>query len=184
MQSLQGHFLIATAQMPDPRFQEQVVYICAHNQDGAMGLVVNHPIPDLNLADILESANLPVPDFRLPAVYMGGPVELENGFFLLSAEYSPKNFLQVSDTVKISRDPAILRDIVSGQGPRHYLFLLGYAGWAPGQLEHELTVNGWLTVPGSDRILFHTPDDQKWREAAKEGYGIDISLYGDVIGSA
>ncbi len=183
MHSLKGHFLIATAQMPDPRFQEQVVYICAHTDEGAMGLVVNHPIETLTLADILESADLPVPTHPLPSVYMGGPVEIENGFFLHSADYRPRNFIEVSDTVLLSRDPDILHDIVREQGPAHYLFLLGYAGWAPGQLEHELTVNGWLAVPGNDRILFDTPDDQKWKEAAK-GYGIDISLYGDVIGSA
>jgi len=183
MESLKGHFLIATAQMPDPRFREQVVYICAHTAEGAMGLVVNHPIPDLTLADILESTDLPVPSHQLPSVYMGGPVEIENGFFLHSAEYHPRNYIEVSDKVILSRDPDILRDITQGRGPAQYLFLLGYAGWAPGQLEHELTVNGWLTVPGDEHILFHTPDEQKWKEAAK-GYGIDISLYGDVIGSA
>ncbi|MDH5298470.1 MAG: YqgE/AlgH family protein [Desulfobulbaceae bacterium] len=183
MESLKGHFLIATAQMPDPRFHGQVVYICAHTEEGAMGLVVNHPIPDLTLADILHGANLPTPAGTLPPVYMGGPVELETAFFLHSADYQPKTCLEVSSTVRLSREPAILRDIVSGRGPQRYIFLLGYAGWAPGQLEHELTVNGWLTVPGSDAILFETPDDLKWKEAAMS-YGIDISLYGDIIGSA
>ena len=148
-----------------------------------MGLVVNKPIAEINLADILLSANLPCPSPPLPQVYMGGPVETTAGFFLHSADYTAKECIQVSDSVILSRDPAILKDIANGGGPAHYLFALGYAGWAPDQLEHELTDNGWLTVPGKDKILFETKDDDKWQQAAQI-YGIDIALYGDVSGSA
>jgi len=184
MQSLKGNFLIATSRMPDPRFQEQVIYMCAHDANGAMGLVVNKPMAEINMMDILRGANLPCPTgLTLPQVYLGGPVEPAAGFFLHTADYLPKEYLQVSDTVIMSRNPDILNDIADGLGPAQYIFALGYAGWAPEQLEHELSDNGWLTVPGSDKILFATPDQNKWREAAMI-YGIDISLYGDLSGSA
>ena len=183
MQSLKGNLLIATARMPDPRFHEQVIYICAHDQEGAMGLVINKPMAEINMADILMSANLPSPTTPLPQVYMGGPVEPTTGFFLHTADYTPAECLQVSNTVIMSRDPSILKDIAVGHGPAHYIFALGYAGWAPEQLEHELSDNGWLTVPGNDKILFTTQDEQKWKTAAQI-YGIDIALYGDITGSA
>ncbi len=183
MQSLQGHFLIATPQMPDTRFQERVIYMCAHSDEGAMGLTVNHPVPDVTLADIFRSANLSVPDTKLPKVYLGGPVEMDTGFFLFSSEYESANILEVTSTVSLSRDPEILHDIWEGSGPSDFLFALGYAGWAPGQLENELSMNGWLTLPAEDDVLFNTPDELKWKKAAKS-YGINIALFGDVIGSA
>lgn len=183
MESLQGHFLIATPQMPDPRFHERVIYMCAHNDDGAMGLTVNQPVRNVTLADIFRSANLAVPDRSLPHVYMGGPVEMDAGFFLFSSEYEPKNFIQVTPTVSLSRDPEILREIWKGQGPKEFIFALGYAGWAAGQLENELIMNGWLTLPAEDEVLFHTPDELKWKKAAGR-FGIDIALFGDVIGTA
>ena len=183
MNSLQGQFLIATSQMPDPRFQEQVVYMCAHNEEGAMGLVINQPIPNVTMADILRSAKIPVPEGVLPPVYMGGPVEVDTAFFLFSSEYETEHYLEVSPTVRLSRDPQILQDLGRGQGPKEYIFLIGYAGWASGQLENELSMNGWLTLPAEDEVLFRTPDDQKWQKAARK-HGIDIELYGDVIGTA
>ncbi len=181
--NLQGQFLIATPQMPDPRFQETVVFICAHTDEGAMGLVVNHPVPQVTLADIMRSAKIPVNQDNLPSVYIGGPLEVESSFCLYSSEYTAKNYIDVTDTVCLSRNGEILYDISEDKGPEHYIFVLGYSGWAPGQLENELKVNGWLTVPSNDKILFQTTDDKKWQAAAKE-YGIDISLFGDVIGNA
>lgn len=89
----------------------------------------------------------------------------------------------MSATVILSRDPSILKDIAADKGPAHYIFALGYAGWAPDQLEHELSDNGWLTLPGNDEILFATPDELKWKAAAQT-YGIDIALYGDITGTA
>lgn len=183
MDSLQGNFLIATPQMPDPRFQEQVIYICSHNEaDGALGLVVNRPSP-YSLYEILKSARIACEEREWPPIYLGGPVEEEAAFFLYSSEYAASQYLKVSEEVSMSRDPQILHDIAAGQGPVDYLFVLGYAGWAPGQLESELTVNGWLTLPASTEILFRTADSLKWKKAAQL-YGIDISLYSDEIGSA
>ncbi|MFZ5774264.1 MAG: YqgE/AlgH family protein [Thermodesulfobacteriota bacterium] len=183
IESLQGYFLIATPQMPDPRFAEKVVYICAHNEEGAMGLVINEPITEINLADVLSSAELPVPEGVLPTLHVGGPVEVSSAFFLYSAEYEAPNFLKVNDTVSLTSDVQLLHDLAAGRGPKELLVALGYSGWGPGQLEAELSVDGWLTLPGSEEIIFHTPDRLKWQKAARQ-YGIDIALFGDTVGTA
>ena len=183
MESLQGNFLISTSKMPDPRFQRKLIYMCGHTPEGAIGLVVNNPLPDVRLDEILKSAEIPIPDFELPLVYIGGPVEMESGFILYTADYHAQSELQVSATVCLTSDPEVLRDIACNAGPSRYLFLLGYAGWGPGQLENELTDNGWLILPAEDDIMFDTPDSQKWQAAAQK-FGIDITTYGDVVGSA
>ena len=183
MESLQGSFLISTSKMPDPRFREKLIYMCGHTEEGAIGLVVNNPLPDVTLDEILINANIPVPDFELPPVYLGGPVEMEAGFILYTSDYHAENQLQVSTTVCLSSDPEILQDIALNKGPAKYLFLLGYAGWGPGQLENELTDNGWLMLPAEDDIIFNTEDSIKWKIAAQK-FGIDISTYGDVVGNA
>ncbi|MEE4242453.1 MAG: YqgE/AlgH family protein [Desulfopila sp.] len=180
---LTGSFLISTQNMPDPRFEEQVIYICAHSKDGAMGVAVNKPNTMFTLAEILRSSQLPVPESKLPPVYIGGPVELESAFILFSSEYKTDHQLEVSSSVFLSRETRVLEDIAHERGPEKYLFLLGYAGWGPGQLERELQADGWLTVPGNDMIIFDTPDEEKWRAAAMQ-YGIDISVFGDVVGRA
>lgn len=180
---LAGHFLISTQQMPDPRFEEHVIYICAHSLEGAMGVAVNRPNTVFSLAEILSSANLPIPQKALPPVYIGGPVELESAFVLYKSNYVSENKLDVSDTVALTRDTKVLEDLAWGRGPEEYLFILGYTGWGPGQLENELTENGWLTVPANDDIIFSMPDEMKWKAAAMQ-YGIDISVYDDEIGYA
>ncbi len=183
MENLQGSFLLSTSQMPDPRFREKLIYICGHSGDGSIGLVVNNPLPDITLDDILINASIAVPDFELPPVYLGGPVEMEVGFILYTSDYRAENYMMVTPTVNLSSDHQILLDISLGNGPESYLFLLGYAGWGPGQLESELTDNGWLTLPAADNIIFNTPDSLKWKAAAQK-YGIDITTFGDVAGSA
>ncbi len=184
MESLQGNFLIATPQMPDPRFAERVIYICVHSaEEGAMGLVINNPLADITFEDIFRNAEIPLPAGVLPPLYLGGPVETTAAFFLFSSEYSTGSYLDISTSVRLSRDPAILYDISAGKGPKEFITTLGYSGWAPGQLEHELSVDGWLILPATDEIIFRTPDDLKWKKAAKL-YGIDIELFGDVVGSA
>lgn len=183
MESLQGYFLLATPQMPDPRFAETVIYLCAHNADGAMGLIVNQPLSKLSLTDLFREVGVTAPDRPLPPLYLGGPVEEDHAFFLYSADYQLEPSLVVAPAVRLTRDPQILHDLANGRGPRYFLPALGYAGWGPGQLEAELAVDGWLTLPGCEQIIFHTPDEHKWRRAA-QAHGIDITLFGDVVGSA
>lgn len=183
LDSLTGSFLVSTPQMPDPRFEEQVIYICAHSHEGAMGLAINKPNPVFSMGEVLKGANLPVPTSELPSIYIGGPVELESAFILYRSDYRAEYQLEVSSTVSLSRETKVLQDIAEECGPEQYLFLLGYTGWGPGQLEKELVEDGWLTVPADDSIIFELSDDLKWKAAAMQ-YGIDISTFGDVIGYA
>lgn len=181
IESLTGSFLISTPKMPDPRFEEQVIYICAHNHEGAMGLAINKPSHVFTMIEILQGADLPIPEGDLPPVFVGGPVELESAFILYRSDYQTEYQLAVSPTVSISRETKVLEDIARGAGPEKYLFLLGYSGWGPGQLENELMADGWLTVPANDHIIFDMDSDEKWKAAAMQ-YGIDISTFGDVVG--
>jgi len=181
--SLAGTFLISTPQMPDPRFEEHVIYVCAHSKDGAMGVAINRPHGAFTLPEILHGANLPVPDRDFPPVYVGGPVEPESAFILFKSDYEVEHKLDVSKTVSLTREVKVLEDIARGRGPEKYLFILGYTGWGPGQLDNELVANGWLTVPADDTIIFNIDDKVKWRAAALQ-FGIDIAVYEDVIGYA
>ena len=181
--SLAGTFLISTPQMPDPRFEEHVIYICAHSSEGAMGVAINQPHEVFSLPEILRGANLEVPDIQLPPVYIGGPVELESAFILYKSDYTTEHKIDVSETVSLTRETRVLEDIAKMRGPDHYLFILGYTGWGPGQLDHELVANGWLTVPADDNIMFNIEDNMKWRAAAMQ-FGIDIATFEDVIGYA
>jgi len=181
--NLTGSFLISTPKMPDPRFEEQVIYICAHSHEGAMGVAINKPNPLFSLAEILRGAGLPVPEKPLPPVYIGGPVELESAFILYKSDYRTDFQLEVSSTISLSRETKVLEDIARLRGPEKYLFILGYAGWGPGQLEQELVDDGWLMVPAEDHVIFDIPDEEKWRTAALM-YGIDISVFGDIVGNA
>lgn len=183
IKDLTGSFLVSTPQMPDPRFEEQVIYICAHSQEGAMGLAINKPNSAFSMAEVLQGADLPIPESTLPPVYVGGPVELESAFILYAATYKTEYQLEVSATISLSRETRVLQDIAEERGPEKYLFLLGYTGWGPGQLERELVDDGWLTVPADDMIIFDLPNEMKWKAAALQ-YGIDISTFGDVIGYA
>lgn len=181
--SLAGKFLISTPQMPDPRFSEHVIYICAHSADGAMGVAINQPNFSIPFADILHGIHLPIPEHELPPVHIGGPVDLESAFILFFSDYRTEHKIDVSKTVSLTRETKVLEDIAHGTGPEKYLFILGYTGWGPGQLEEELVDQGWLTVPASDEIIFQLSDDLKWKAAAMQ-FGIDISIFEDQVGNA
>lgn len=185
LDTLTGSFLVSTCRMPDPRFEEMVIYICGHSHEGAMGLAINKPSHTVTLAEILHGADLVAPNdpkLLLP-VYFGGPVEMDSAFILYTSEYQADNQLSVSPTVSLSRDQRVLEDISLGRGPEKYLFFMGYTGWGPGQLERELVEDGWLLVPADDAIIFDTEDEQKWKAAALR-HGIDITTFGDVPGYA
>jgi len=185
MESLAGQFLVATTKMSDPRFMEAVILICTHDESGAMGLVVNHPLSLVSMAEVLDNFSVDVPDIVLPPVLLGGPVDMETGFFLHSADYPLEEGagLLVTDKIFLSRSMELLRDIAAGQGPRHFLFMLGYAGWGPGQLESELCGPGWLPLPVQTDDLFLTPPDQMWKKVTAR-YGIEITLFEDMAGNA
>lgn len=181
--TLTGSFLLSTPQMPDPRFAEQVIYICSHSHEGAVGIAINKPNLSVTLQEVLATNNYPVPDGLNASIYTGGPVESNAAFILYGSEYHTDQHLEVSSTVYMTRDTRVLEDIGNNRGPERFLFAVGYAGWGPGQLEDELLREGWLTVPAEDTIIFDVPDEEKWHRAAAL-YGIDISIYQDSIGNA
>ncbi len=181
--SLTGSFLLSTSKMPDPRFAEQVIYICSHGHEGAVGIAINKPNPQLFLKEVLVANGLPVPDDLTVPVYIGGPVEPNSAFILYRSDYETEHHVEVSATVYLSRNTTVLDDIAHERGPKKFLFAVGYTGWGPGQLEQELMSQGWLVIPAEDSIIFDIPDEEKWVQAAAF-HGIDISTFQDCIGNA
>lgn len=182
---LTGQLLIAMPGMGDPRFMHAVVYVCAHSDDGAMGLIINKPVAEVGMRELLSQLEIDtVPELPASPVHFGGPVEQGRGFVLHSAEYqSPVATLKVDDTVSMTATMDILEDIGAGKGPARRLMALGYAGWGPGQLEGELAQNGWLTCAAEPELIFDRPDAQKW-EAALQSLGIDALALSATAGHA
>ena len=171
---LTGQLLVAMPGMGDPRFDHSVIFICAHDDEGAMGLIVNKPAADLKLGDVLDRlSDVDMDDITGLGVHVGGPVETERGFVLHSAEYrSVMKTTDIAQGVAMTVTLDILEDIARGKGPRQAMMMLGYAGWDAGQLEGEIAQNGWLTCPCDTDILFTLPDVRKW-EAALTSIGVD-----------
>lgn len=171
---LTGQLLVAMPGMGDPRFDHSVIYICTHGPDGAMGLMVNKPAPELKLKDVLDRlSKVKFDDMSELGVHFGGPVETGRGFVLHSDEY--RSVLQtqdVADGFAMTATVDILEDIARGKGPQKALLMLGYAGWGTGQLEREIAQNGWLTCAATLRIVFDLPDADKW-SASLSSLGID-----------
>ncbi len=181
--TLTGSFLLSTPQMPDPRFSEQVIFICSHGHDGAVGIAINKPDSSICFEEVLANNSYPLPENLEANVYVGGPVEPNSAFILYGSEYQTDKHLEITSSVYMTRDTRVLEDIANGCGPEKFLFAIGYAGWGPGQLEQELVREGWLIVPAEDTIIFDVPDEQKWQQAAAL-LGVDISIYQDSIGNA
>lgn len=182
---LTGSILIAMPGMSDLRFAQSVVYLCDHSEKGAMGLIVNKPAADMSFADLLKQLEI-TPDTSVSdvGVYFGGPVETGRGFVLHSPDYtSDLRTLNVSDDVALTPTMDVLEDIASGEGPSRVMMMLGYSGWGPGQLEDEISRNGWLTVEGTADLIFSIQDDRKW-SAALEQMGVDPALLSAEAGSA
>lgn len=182
---LTAKLLIAMPGMGDPRFDRSVVFMCAHSEDGAMGLIVNKPTPDLAFGDLLEQLGIASgPEtIRIP-IHVGGPVEHGRGFVLHSADYRRKgSTLGINDSFGMTATLEILEDIAKGRGPREALLALGYAGWGPGQLENEIQLNGWLTAEARESLVFATPNAEKWAAALGE-IGVDARLLSSSAGRA
>ncbi|MHC0054226.1 YqgE/AlgH family protein [Actibacterium sp. D379-3] len=183
---LSGKLLIAMPGMGDPRFDRSVVYICAHSPEGAMGLIVNKPAPDLSFIDLLRQLDIPLGDRRREIrVHFGGPVEHGRGFVLHSSDYRSNRAttLRVDDRFGLTATLDILEDMARGTGPRETLLTLGYSGWGPGQLEAEIGRNGWLTCDASPEIVFDRDDGAKWGRALKV-LGVDPQMLSSAAGRA
>ncbi|SFD46485.1 YqgE/AlgH family protein [Roseivivax sediminis] len=164
---LTGKLLIAMPGMGDQRFQNSVVFVCAHSGDGAMGLIVNKPTPEIDFGMLLDQLSIEaVEDVTDEPVHFGGPVETGRGFVLHSPDYtSVVTTLEVTDTFHMTATLDILEEIGRGEGPANRIMCLGYAGWGPGQLESEFAANGWLACDATHALVFGTPNGQKWRAA-------------------
>ena len=164
---LDGLILIAMPGMQDPRFHRSVVYLCAHSADGAMGLILNKRADDLKLRDLYGKLGIPIGGVRARApVHYGGPVETGRGFVLHSSDYhSDDATMQVDDGTSMTATLDILQAMATDRGPDRAIVALGYAGWAPGQLEAELQANGWLACPADRDLLFSTDAENKWDKA-------------------
>lgn len=172
--NLTGKMLIAMPGMQDPRFMKSVVFICAHDSTGTMGLIVNKPSDELKETQLMQHIDVDITtDLEPRPVYFGGPVEMSHGFVLhLDDGRTNASTTPVAAGVAMTATMEILEEIGAGQGPGDYMLALGYAGWRPGQLEGEILENGWLTVEPDAALIFGTPDDEKW-SAALGQLGID-----------
>ncbi len=164
--SLAGWFLVAAPDMPDPRFAGTVIYMIRHGPDGAMGFVINRVLAEDWAENILDPDSAPAERAgRKIAVHYGGPVGATEGFILHSDDFSSGNSVRVTDRVWLSADPDVLREMARREGPPRGLFILGYSGWAPGQLESELARDDWAVAPGDTDLLFDPDLANKWRRA-------------------
>ncbi len=166
-----GQLLIAMPNMADPRFARTVIYLCAHSDEGAMGLVINKPMPQITFVDLLEQLEIETEGtVQDQMVHFGGPVESGRGFVLHSGEFQREGTMMVDESVGLTATIDILRAIAAGEGPDKHLLALGYAGWGPGQLDGEIQANGWLHAPADEAILFDHDLSTKWeRSIAKLG---------------
>src|SRR6267154_623606 len=163
---LEGKLLIAMPGMGDERFIQTVIYICAHSSKGAMGIVINKPIPGLSFGELMKQLQIETqPAIEFPVLY-GGPVETGRGFVLHSGDYEGSDStLPVSEDISLTATLDILRALAEGRGPKQALFALGYAGWAPGQVETEFQRNGWLHCKADPSLVFGVDPEAKWRTA-------------------
>ena len=184
-QFYQGKLLLATPNMTDFRFEKSVVFLCSHTSEGAMGIIINKPVIDITFEEILKKMNLAVTHkSQYPDIYFGGPVEIARGFVLHSNDYNvPDVSLEIQKEFRLTSSIEIMKDIVNGEGPKQSLFALGYAGWAAGQLEHEITLDSWLICNADNNLLFSMDATKKWSSALTK-MGISPSHLAGVSGSA
>ncbi|KAA2285165.1 YqgE/AlgH family protein [Arenimonas fontis] len=182
--SLANTLLVAMPALDDPNFERTVTLLCQHDQEGAMGIVLNRPA-DFRLGELLDQLGIKGAGESLAAVPVlaGGPVQPERGFVLHDDPRPWASTLRFGDGLAVTTSRDILEAMVRGQGPVRALVALGYAGWGAGQLEQELAQNSWLTVPADHALLFATPLEQRWQAAAR-AVGVDMARMADYAGHA
>ncbi|MBL8520968.1 MAG: YqgE/AlgH family protein [Betaproteobacteria bacterium] len=182
--NLTNHFLIAMPGMADPYFSKTLTLICEHSEKGAIGLVVNKPI-DVNYGQLFSQVDIALDDANLASelVYFGGPVLVDRGFVLHQPLHDWNSTLKIDDDTGLTTSRDVLEAMAAGTGPRRALVTLGYAGWAPGQLEDEIKRNGWLTVPADAHLIFDVPAEQRL-PAAMSLLGLNYGNLSDTAGHA
>ena len=182
--NLTHHFLIAMPNMADPHFSKTLTYICEHNEQGALGLVINRPL-DMMLPTLLEQASIASAGTRCASipVHFGGPVQTDRGFVLHEPVGTWQSTLAISSEIGLTTSRDILQAVAKGDGPHQVLITLGYAGWAPGQLEYELKQNAWLTVAAQHDVIFELPPEQRL-PAAMKLLGVSYASLSEIAGHA
>jgi putative transcriptional regulator len=182
--SLVDKCLIATPAIKDPIFASSLIYLCEHNENGSMGLVINHETSQI-LDDVFRQLDIHCENdaIKNQPVYVGGPVQLEQGFVLHSNGGHWQNSVEVSTGIHLTSSLDILQAVANGKGPEDYLVILGFSGWASGQLESELQQNSWLTAACDADLLFHQKPEDKW-QVAFDTLGFDINMLSPVSGNA
>ncbi|MBS3798237.1 YqgE/AlgH family protein [Pseudoalteromonas sp. BDTF-M6] len=167
MQSLTNHFLVAMPSMQDPFFKHAVAYICEHNDDGAMGLVINQPI-DVTVGELLDKVEIDNDKSSQAAghqVFAGGPVKTDRGFVLHTPKPGYASSQELSSEIMITTSKDVLASLTTSDAPQDFIITLGYAGWSEGQLEKELLENTWLIIEADPQIIFNTPISERWHKA-------------------
>lgn len=181
--SLTNQFLLAMPTLADDNFTRSVTLVCEHTENGALGIMINRPT-NLTLSEIFIQLDLNEKNTATTCpVHFGGPVQSERGLVLHEGIGNWEYTLPITDSLGLTTSRDILSAMADGTGPQSYLFALGYAGWAGGQLEHEIQQNSWLIVPASRKILFETPVEERWTRAAQMA-GIDITRVSSEVGHA
>lgn len=184
--SLENHFLVSMPKMQDPNFSSSVSLVCQHNKNGALGVIINHPVDNLGLKDILNQLELDYSDKNIGTtnrVFKGGPVHPQHGLVLHENQLDWESSLRISEDLVLTSSLDVLRSIAAGDGPAKFLMILGYAGWGPGQLELEIQQNSWLTMAANPEIIFSTPAEKKWQKTIIN-MGIDITQLSSDVGRA
>lgn len=165
---LSGSFLVAAPNMPDPRFFKSVIYIISHKTEGAMGITINQPVIKTKLENIINSEEIKENSNidNIP-ITLGGPVDTKKGFILHTEGFKDESTIKVDKNIFLTSTINILKSIVKGEGPKKSLFALGYAGWMSGQLEFEISNDGWLVAPGDPKLIFECEINKRWSEAIK-----------------
>ncbi len=182
--NLTDQFLIAMPSLKDPNFEKTVTYICAHNEEGAMGIVINKPL-DIELGEIFQQMEIDTNNAiaRQQIVFQGGPVHIDRGFILHKSATTWDSSINVTDNISVTTSKDILEAMAQGEGPQESLIALGYAGWGSGQLEEEILQNAWLSGPSDQDIIFNTPYEDCW-QAAAERLGVDLDKLSTDVGHA
>ena len=179
-----GQLLVAMPGMRDEQFYKTVIYICAHTDDGAMGLVLNQVIKGLSFPSLLEQLGIEEgANGRAVPIHFGGPVEAGRGFVLHTDDYQQDATLEVDGGVSLTATVDVLKAVARGRGPKQSLLALGYAGWGPGQLDDEIKANGWLQAPADRELIFDGDQATKW-DRSIEKIGIDPRMLSDEVGHA
>ncbi|MEC8067311.1 MAG: YqgE/AlgH family protein [Pseudomonadota bacterium] len=186
--NLTGYFLMATENLADTYFEGALVFVCSHEAEMTLGLVVNQEMIEMSFEDILESLynqiEVQAKDVQdWPTLMAGGPVEIEKGLVLHSNDYKCHGTIELTPEISLSSSAQIIQDICKGKGPKKYNLCMGYSGWSPLQLEEEIAEHDWMVVPATADVLFHDEVDERF-QAAAEKMGFNFNNYAGFVGEA